>query len=127
MPLVDTNIAIDLQRDHPPALEWEQSLDENDELAIVGFTAIELIEGCENKFATRRTESFLQLFRTYWPNHQDSQRALAAWAQARLSDGIGIADMMIGQCAVGLGVPLLTFDKHFQVVDGLTIVQPYKR
>ncbi|RPJ54990.1 MAG: hypothetical protein EHM12_13065 [Dehalococcoidia bacterium] len=48
MILLDTDIMIDILRDYPPAVQWMQSLgDEN--IALPGFVVMELIQGCETK------------------------------------------------------------------------------
>ena len=126
--LIDTDVAIDLLRDHPEALVWEQALDERDELAICGYTGIELIEGCANKLDTRRTLSFINRFSVFWPLPEDWERVFETWPQARLSHGVSIGDMLIGECAKGLGVSLHTFnDKHFRAIPNLTLAQPYSR
>jgi predicted nucleic acid-binding protein len=45
-----------------------------------------------------------------------------------LSTGISAFDILIGQTAVELGLPLHTFNvKHFRHVPGLTTIQPYTK
>jgi len=47
---------------------------------------------------------------------------------ARLSHGSSIADILIGETAVGLGIPIHTFNaKHLSVVPRLEIETPYPR
>ena len=44
------------------------------------------------------------------------------------SDNLGLVDSLIAATAVGLGAILCTFNvKHFRVVAGLQMQQPYKR
>jgi len=125
--LIDTDVAVDIERMHAPAKSWLQS-HAKDEVAIAGFTAIELVEGCANKLEARRVQAFINRFLVFWPLPADSARALDEWADIRLAHGIGIGDMMIAQTALGLGVPLQTFNtKHYRAVPGLTIEQPYER
>ncbi len=45
-----------------------------------------------------------------------------------LSHKIGMLDALIAETAVGLDAPLATFnDKHYRVVVGLRLLQPYSR
>jgi len=75
------------------------------------------MEGCENALAMRRLRKWLAPFPIVWP-------AERGW----LSHHIDFADVLIGECAVGLGVPLCTFNaRHFGAVAGLTTEQPYER
>jgi predicted nucleic acid-binding protein len=55
-------------------------------------------------------------------------RVLADFAVARLDRRIGILGVLIGETAVGLGLPLHTFNvRHFQAIPGLRVVEPYLR
>lgn len=126
--LIDTDVAIDLLRQRPGAVAWERGLAEGDELAICGYTGIELIEGCANKLETRHALAFIDRFSLFWPVPEDWARAFAIWPDARLAHGVSIGDMLIAECAKGLGVALHTFnDKHFRAIPDLDIRQPYPR
>lgn len=126
MRMLDTDILIDLSRGYPPALAWFASL--NDASLIPGYAIFELLVGCDNALAVRRLQRWLRPFRIYWPTATDCDRALTTFARARLSHNLGILDALIGECAVGLGVPLCTFNaRHFRAVAGLTTEQPYER
>ena len=49
-------------------------------------------------------------------------------ARLSLSHGLGIIDALIAECAIGLGVPLCTFNvRHFSAVPGLVTERPYAR
>ena len=127
MRLLDTDIVIDLARRHPPAVAWFSSLG-NETLGVPGFVVLELMEGCENALAMRRLRKWLAPFPIYWPSAQDCQRALDTYAHAWLSHHIDFIDVLIGECAIGLGVPLCTFNvRHFRAIPGLATEQPYER
>lgn len=126
MRLLDTDVAIDLFRGYRPALLWLASL--MDDVALCGVSALELLEGCANAQEVRRTLVQLKSFPIYWPSPQDGELAIATYAARRLSYGIGFTDVLIGECAVGLDVPLATFTvRHFRVVPHLVTEQPYER
>lgn len=113
MRLLDTDVLIDLGRNHPPAMAWFTSL-RGDVLGLPGFVVLELMEGCENALAMRRLRKWLAPFPVVWPTERDCNRALDTYARGRLSHHIDLTDALIGECAVGLGVPLCTFNvRHF--------------
>jgi predicted nucleic acid-binding protein len=126
MRLLDSDIMVDLQRHFPPALAWFDSLTEAP--GLPGFVALELLEGCRNKAEMARVQTHVALFAVYWPTPTDYQRAMATFSRARLSHRLSIPDVMIAECAVGLGATLCTFNvKHFRTVPGLVTEQPYRR
>lgn len=107
MRVLDTDILIDLLRGYPPALAWPASL--NDQSLIAGYAVFELLAGCDNAPAVRQLQRWLRPFQTNWPTASDRDRALSTFARASLSHTLGILDALIGECAVGLGVPLCIF------------------
>ena len=127
MKVFDTDVVIDLIRKHPPALAWAQTLG-SEELVIPGFVAMELTEGCLSKRDLVAIEKTLRPFRIAWPTEDRCNAALDTLRQLGLSHGIGMADVLIAQTAMMLGLPLHTFNrKHFNAVNGLQTVQPYNR
>lgn len=126
MDLLDTDILIDVQRGHPPALAWFGSL--ADLPAVPGFVVMELVQDARNAAEVRQALKLVAPFKTVWPTEADSTRALSDFAAFHLSDGLGLLDALIAACAVGLSSRLLTFNvKHYRVVPGLMMEQPYKR
>ena len=46
----------------------------------------------------------------------------------RLSHNAGVLDVLIGQTAASLGIPLHTFNaKHYGFIPGIQMVQPYSK
>lgn len=63
-----------------------------------------------------------------WPTEADLARALSDFATYHLSHGLGLLDSLISACAVGRSATLYTFNaKHYSVVPGLVLAQPYTR
>ncbi|MBE9056747.1 type II toxin-antitoxin system VapC family toxin [Sphaerospermopsis sp. LEGE 08334] len=48
MILLDSDIVIDFLRKYPPAIIWLSSLGD-EEIALPGYVAMELMQGCKNK------------------------------------------------------------------------------
>jgi len=127
MYLLDTDVMADLHRRYPPAVGWLATV-RNAELALPGFVVLELLDGCVSKLDVRRLQVLTDRFRVFWPRRIDSDRALAVFSDIKLAHGTGLVDMVIAQTAIGLGVPLLTFNaKHFAPIPELMIERPYER
>jgi predicted nucleic acid-binding protein len=125
--LLDTDIMVDLLRGYPPAVNWLASLT-GDAPGLPGFVVMELIMGCRNKSEMSLLLARVRPFRVFWPAVADYQRALVSLANGRLSHNMGPFDALIGECAVGLGALLLTFNtKHFKAISGLATAQPYPK
>ncbi len=126
MRLLDTDVMIDILRGYLPAVNWLAGLTEVP--GLPGFVVMELISGCHNKIEAKKLQKYLNLFQIYWPTENDCNRALDAFVKYKLSNGLGIMDALIGECAVGLGATLCTFNlKHFRVIPSLKTEQPYAK
>ncbi|KAF0248812.1 MAG: PilT protein domain-containing protein [bacterium] len=110
MRLLDTDVMIDILRGYLPAVNWLAGLLEVP--GLPGFVVMELISGCPNKAEVKKLQkSLLDVFVKY-----------------KLNNGLGIMDALIGECAVGLGATLSTFNlKHFKVIPSLKTEQPYTK
>ena len=63
-----------------------------------------------------------------WPTETDCARALSDFTAYHLSHKVGLIDALIAACAVGRSATLCTFNvKHYQVISGLSLEQPYSR
>src|SRR5438874_2720596 len=124
MEVVDTDVLIDVQRGHPPALAWFGGL--TDLPAVPGFVVMELIQDARNAKEVRQAIKLVAPFRIVWPTEADCTRALSDFAAYHLSHGLGLLDALIAACALGLTATLNTFNaKHYRVVPGLVTAQPY--
>lgn len=127
MVLLDTDVAVDLLREYPPALAWLDSLGES-EILLPGFVVMELIQGCRNRAEQEQLEAGLDSYILVWPSPAMCQEALSTFSRYHLSHGIGLLDALIAQIAIGLDLPLCTFNqKHYAVPPTLRTAQPYAR
>ncbi len=126
MLLLDTDILIDIERGHTPAVDWFSKLGEIP--SIPGLVVMELIQGASNAKELRRTVKLVDPLTVVWPTESDCQRALADFKMYHMSQGLGLLDSLIAACAVGLSADLCTFNtKHYRVVSGLSLKEPYTR
>jgi len=126
MDLVDTDVLIDVQRGHAPALTWFAGL--TDLPAVSGFVVMELIQDARNSREVRRAQKLVAPLRVIWPSEVDCGRALSDFTVYHLSHGLGLLDALIAACAVGLSATLFTFnDKHYRMVPRLVTAKPYIR
>src|SRR5690242_20677023 len=102
MDLVDTDVLIDVQRGHPPALAWFTGL--TDFPAVPGFVVMELIQDARNAREVRRALKLVAPLKIVWPTEVDCARALSDFTTYHLSHALGLIDAMIAACAVGLSV-----------------------
>jgi predicted nucleic acid-binding protein len=126
MDLVDTDVLIDVQRGHPPALAWFTTLQHLP--AVPGFVVMELIQDARNAKEVRRALKLVSPLHVVWATETDCNRALADLTAYHVSNALGLLDALIAATAIGLGATLFTFNtKHYQPVPGLLTAQPYKR
>jgi predicted nucleic acid-binding protein len=126
MDLMDTDVLIDVQRGHPPALAWFAGL--ADLPAVPGFVVMELVQDARNTREVRRALKLVAPLEIVWPTEVDCARALSDFTAYHLSHGLGLLDAFIAACAVGRSATLNTFNnKHYSAVPGLVMVQPYTR
>ncbi|MBW4554961.1 MAG: PIN domain-containing protein [Trichormus sp. ATA11-4-KO1] len=126
MYLLDTDILIDIQRGHTAAINWFASL--SDLPSVPGFVVMELIQDSQNKQKLRNALKLVAPLPVVWPTETDLNRALSDFATYHLSDSLGLLDALIAACAVGRYATLCTFNvKHYRVIPGLVIEQPYTR
>ena len=124
MELLDTDVLIDIQRGHPPALVWFSQLKELP--SIPGFVAMELIQDARDSREVKKAFKMVAPLNVVWPQPSDCQRALGDFSIYHLSHSLGLLDALIAATAIGLSATLLTFNiKHYRAVPGLKIKQPY--
>ena len=127
MILIDTDVLIEYLRGSAGAVTWLATLEEAT-FAIPGVVAMELVLGCRNSIELGQIKRFLAAYPVVWPDAADFARAYEILLSFRLSSGLGIPDCLIAAMAVDRGACLYTFNlKHFRVVPGLIVQQPYLR
>lgn len=126
MLLLDTDLLIDVQRGHGPALSWFSGLRE---LPLVpGLVVMELIQGAENAKQVKEALRLVSPLPVVWPTTGDCQSALAHFTSFHLSHKLGLMDALIAAIAIGLSARLCTFNqKHYRMIPSLITVQPYIR
>ena len=128
MILLDTDILVDLLRKYAPAIEWFSSFPDDEEIVVPGYVVMELIQGCRDKLEQERVQRELASCGVVWLSSTDCDQALAVFAVYHLSHNAGLLDVLIGQTAVALGVPLHTFNqRHYSFIPNIQTIQPYTK
>jgi len=126
MRLLDTDILIDIQRNHIAAVQWFSSLTELP--SVPGLVVMELIQGAPTSQHQRNAMRLVAPLHVVWPTEADCAKALSDFSTFHLSNQLGLLDSIIAACAVGRSASLCTFNvKHYRVVPGLITEQPYAR
>jgi len=124
--LLDTDIFIDIQRNHPPAVAWFNALTQRP--GAPGLVLIELLQDAQNARQVRVAENLVHGLPLFWPSEADCQFALTEFRRLNLSHNLGLIDALVAATAIGQGATLCTFNaKHFRNVAGLVLEQPYTR
>ena len=125
--LLDTDVLIDVLREHHPALRWAE---ENGALrvGIPVVVRMEILQGARNLSELQAIAQQLDRYTTLHLEAEDSARALEWFEQFRLSRGIGILDCFVAAIACRLKKPLCTFnDKHYRSLQTVNLLAPYSR
>jgi len=123
--LVDTSIAIDLDRGYAPSIQWMQ----NNPTLLLGITPMVWMEamlGVGNRAGQRRIAKLLQRFHIVYLIQSDMDWAMQRFPIYALSHGVGVVDCLIAAPAHRLQLPLYTRNlKHFTPLLGNLAQQPY--
>ena len=71
MILLDSDVMIDLLRQYPPAVEWFDTLEDEEEVILPGYVVMELIQGCRNKIEQERLQQELAICGVVWPSPEN--------------------------------------------------------
>ena len=126
MLMLDTDVMIDVQRKHANAVAWFRSLKELP--LLPGYVLMELIQDAPNKHNVNAVLKLVKPMSIVWCGSADCDQALNWFVKFHLSDNLGLLDSLISACAVGRDADFCTFNtKHYRVIPGLRLVQPYER
>ena len=127
MSFLDSDVVIDIYRNHGPAVDWVVGLG-SAELAVSGFVRFELVQGCRSGEELRRIERLLRPFDVVWPSSVAMANALQDFGHLFLSHNVGVFDCLIAHTAIKRGATLYTFNlRHFAHFPGLDAQAPYVR
>jgi tRNA(fMet)-specific endonuclease VapC len=127
MIFIDTDVLVECLRGSTVAKTWLGTL-QKDAFGIPGVVAMELLMGCRNHADLQHVQRFLNSFKVTWPEAFEFAQAYNLLASLCLSSGLGIPDCLIAAMSLARGARLYTFNlKHFNVVPGLDVQQPYAR
>ena len=124
---VDTDVVIDVLRQHPAAVAWLGTIGQTP-LAFPGFVLMEVLQGCRDAAEVRHARAQLSTYRVLWPSVAACDAAVDTYASLRLSHGIGLLDSLIAHTTIEAGLILHTLNpKHYSAVPGLQAVRPYTK
>lgn len=126
--LLDTDVLVDVARRFPPAIQWLGNAEATVEYFISGFTAMELIAGCDNQRRLQATRKILSRYTVLWLTPEECSEAMVLFERFHLSHNAGLIDTLVGYTAIVHAMPVATFNnKHFRFLPRIEIVEPYSR
>jgi predicted nucleic acid-binding protein len=127
MTLLDSDLLIDVQRGHPPAVAWMKTIRVS-EFIVPGAAVLELLGGARNRVELDKASSFVSRLPIAWLSQADNELAAELVRRHRLSTGLGLADFLIAAQTLNARATLLTFNlKHFRSIPDLDAQIPYSR
>ncbi len=121
--LVDSSYFIRLAREYRQAFAALDQFAPRYEFAITGVVWLEVIRGRSDPYIRKHYEERFSTLRFLNPTPGTWQRAATlAWDLDRHGDVIPATDIAIAATALDHGAAVLTFDRHFNKVPGLTVL-----
>lgn len=116
-----------LLRGIDPAQEFSVLAKEED-IATCGVVRCEIIRGMRTPKARRALSAYLDCL-LYVPTLNNIWEAAEEilWTCGRAGHTIPLTDAVIAACAIKAGAAVLTLDKHFSQIEGLTVLREYPR
>ncbi len=121
--LVDSCVFITLLKTRrDPGEELMGRLDLTD-LATCGMVRLEVIRGLATARACQRMDAFFDVMQNVTTDNNLWEDACElGWQVTRKGHNMPAQDIIIAACALRAGAAVLTFDRHFDVIPGLTVV-----
>lgn len=121
--LVDSCVFIDLLREgKDPAVELLGRVPSTD-LATCGMVRLEVVRGVAHPKLRQAIEGFFDVMQNVPTDPRLwEETARLAWALDRAGHVLPAQDILIASCARRISAPVLTFDRHFDLIPGLRVL-----
>ena len=122
--LVDSSVLIGLLREgRDPAVELVGRAFASD-LATCGMVRMEVLRGVMGRRAQQAVREFLDVLRNVPTDNRVWEAATAlAWSLDRRGVTLPAQDILIACCAQRIGAAVLTWDRHFQEIPDLRVIE----
>ena len=121
--LVDSCIFITLSKQRlDPSVEILERLQLED-IVTCGMVRLEVIRGIALPKVRAHMESFFDVMQNVPTDNKLWEDACElGWKVTRRGHNMPAQDIIIGACALRAGAAVLTYDRHFDAIPGLTVV-----
>jgi predicted nucleic acid-binding protein len=121
--LVDTDVLVDVSRNHPSAITCIDAL--GNEWALSAMTALELVAGAKNQREVNLIDRLIEAYELVPVNDAIGKRAYDLLRTYAKSNGLRAFDSLIAATAIQETRTLVTRNrKHFGMIHGLTLEVP---
>lgn len=121
--LVDTDVLIDVSRNHEVAIDFLDQLDGPWSLSII--TALELIVGARNKKEVTQIDQLVAVYSAIPLTAEIGKSSYGLLREFAKSHGLRVFDSLIAATAIEENLTLVTKNKkHFQMIRNLNLVIP---
>ena len=121
--LVDSCVFITLLKTRrDPGEELMGRLDLTD-LATCGMVRLEVIRGLATPRARQRMDAFFDVMQNVTTDNSLWEEACElGWHVTRSGNNMPAQDLIIAACALRVKAAVLTYDRHFDAIPGLTVL-----
>ncbi len=121
--LVDTDVLVDVSRNHQAAIAYVDRL--SNDWALSAMTALELISGAKNQREVELIDRLIEIYETIPVNDAIGRNAYELLKAYAKSNGLRTFDSLIAATAIAERRTLVTKNrKHFGMIGGLALDVP---
>lgn len=123
MILLDSDVLIDLLREHPQTIAWfERRCAHEEQIAISVITKLEILSGSRGARERRTITDWLKRFECLHCTDEVSRKAETLCAQYHPRQGLGILDALIAGTAICTHTVFYSGNlRHFRNIPGLQL------
>jgi len=122
---IDANVLIHALRQGEAARAAIRSIRAGGEALVHSITIAELVAGASTRKELTAVQQMVSTFRHVVPDESDIRRSLALQERHALRHSVEWGDCVLAATSMRLRVWVCTRDRHFAVLRGVRVIEPY--